>query len=154
MGTKIGKISKNTLCIFFSFLTDGWTEKFIFLRMGLIQWIYALLATYIFRRTKSCIYFKYYRIEKNLQFDDDCCEYQVFNGVWCLKNPSKIIANICKHRIFTLVCYQSLSWLFACARVCISVFFQMKCIFKWSVVFKCRIPMSVIIKIDTVTHSI
>lgn len=40
------------------------------------------------------------------------------------------------------------------ARVCVSVFFQMKCILKWSVVFKCRIPMSVIIKIDTVTHSI
>lgn len=40
------------------------------------------------------------------------------------------------------------------ARFCVSVFFQMKCILKWSVVFKCRIPMSVIIKIDTVTHSI
>lgn len=103
MVTKIGNTSKNTFNIIFSFLTDGWTEKFIFSQMGMIQWIYALLATYIFKRIKSSIYFKYYRIEKSLQFDDDCCEYQVFNGVWCLKNPSKIIANICKHRICTLV---------------------------------------------------
>lgn len=155
MSTESGTTSKNRLEIIFSCLTDGWTEKFIFFT----NWndtVGPCAVGCIYNQTPNDIF------KPNWAFILNITALKKVN------NLMTIVVNIkCLMEFDASKIHQKLSQTFANTafsllfitsryrgRSCVSVFFQMKCIFKWSVVFKCRIPMSVIIKIDTVTHSI